>query len=82
MVRRRNVLTAVKGGGVSVEVLEASRLQMAKAMVDPETPPAALAALARELRMTQAAIDAVAGRVTEGDEIDELTARREARLSG
>jgi hypothetical protein len=81
MVRRRSLLGAVRSDE-SLEVLRACRLEMARAMVDPETSPSALAALARELRMTQAAIDALVGRVTEGDEIDDLRARREARLSG
>jgi hypothetical protein len=80
-VVRRGLLGAVKGD-VSLEVLRALRLEMAKAMVDPETSPAAKAALARELRMTQGAIDSAVGHVTVGDDLDELATRREARLSG
>jgi len=51
-------------------------------MADAETPPAAKAALARELRMTQAAIDVACAHDVQGDDLDELAARREARLSG
>ena len=80
VTRRRSLLQAVNSG-TSVEVLRASERQMAKAMADPETPPAALAALARELRMTRAAIDAAGHTTTQGDDLDDLAARREARLA-
>jgi len=82
MVKRAPTLIAAARDGDSLELLRASLRSMAKAMSHADTPPAAKAALARELRMTQGAIDAACAGEAQGDDLDELAARREARLSG
>jgi hypothetical protein len=76
VTRRLDLLQAVKVGRGLQQIAE----ELALALTDPETPPAAKAACARELRMVLAAIAAQGGKA-EVDLVDELAAKRKARRS-
>lgn len=61
--------------------LQAAAKRLAETLHDPDTAPAAQAAVARELRLTLQAI----GQSSTGEQrskLDELAARRKARSSG
>ena len=79
-MRRRSVSAAVRSD-VSIDVYRAAEAKLAQAIDDPDTPRAVLPHLARELRQTRTLIDALMRIQAKGDSLDELAARREARLS-
>jgi hypothetical protein len=69
------VARAVRSG----KGLQEIAVVLADALDDPNTEPSALAGIARELRLTLAAVEA-SGTQTKGDKLDDLAARRKARL--
>ena len=68
--------------GVDESTLAASALALASRMDDPDTTPTAVSNCARSLAETMDRLVALLPPELEGDELDDLTARRVARRAG
>lgn len=76
MRRDQRVVKELRDG----DVLEAIQKRLALTLSDPACTPSEQAAVARELRMVTKELES-RPKVQQGDPIDELVARRKARLA-